>query len=89
MAQDLAVKFNCHLSTVSRKIITWAFLHFDLGSIDIWPIKKQIQEKNATILYVFIPFYRSQIDSSEIRTEQPSSRALWPKCYSSYKSSYN
>lgn len=24
MAQDLAVRFNCHLSTVSRKIITWA-----------------------------------------------------------------
>ncbi|XP_046546942.1 uncharacterized protein LOC124257020 [Haliotis rubra] len=36
--QDLAVRFNCHISTVSRKIITWAdFLYFVLGSVPIWP----------------------------------------------------
>lgn len=41
MAQDLAVRFNCHLSTVS-----WAnFLYFVLGSIIIWPSKQQINEK--------------------------------------------
>ena len=29
--QDLANRFNCHLSTFSRKIITWAnFLYFAL-----------------------------------------------------------
>ena len=34
MEQDLANRFNCHLSTISRKIITWAnFLYFAIGSI--------------------------------------------------------
>lgn len=54
MAQDLAVRFNCHLSTVSRKIITWAnCLYFVLGSINIWPSKQQINEKchNPLCLY--------------------------------------
>ena len=48
MEQDLANRFNCHLSTSSRKIITWAnSLCFALGSINIWPSRQQIDKKNA------------------------------------------
>lgn len=89
MAQDLAVRFNCHLSTVSRKIITWAnFLYFVLGSINIWPSKQQINEKMPQSFMSLYPSTRVIIDCTEIRTERPSSLALGSKCYSSYKSSY-
>ena len=37
LEQDLSVRFNCSVSTISRKIVTWAnFLYFVLGSIPIW-----------------------------------------------------
>lgn len=46
MAQDLAIRFNCHISTVSRKIITSAnSLYFDRGSINIWSFRDQIDRK--------------------------------------------
>ena len=37
LEQDLAVRFNCSVATISRKIVTWAnFLYFTLGRIPIW-----------------------------------------------------
>ena len=43
--QDLAVRFNCSVATVSRKIVTWAnFLYFTLGRIPIW-LSKEIVDK--------------------------------------------
>ncbi|XP_062583702.1 uncharacterized protein LOC134245437 [Saccostrea cucullata] len=89
MAQDLGVRFNCHVSTVSRKIITWAnFLYFILGSINIWPSKEHIYEKMPQSFKLFYPSTRVIIDCTEIKTERPSSLALGSKCYSTYKSSH-
>lgn len=89
MAQDLAVRFNCHVSTVSRKIITWAnFLYFILGSINIWCSKEQIKEKMPPSFKLSYPSTRVIIDCTEIKTERPSSLALGSKCYSTYKSSH-
>lgn len=89
MARDLAVRFNCHLSTVSWKIIPWVnFLYFVLGSIDIWSSKQRIQEKMPQSFMSAYPSTRVIIDCTEIRTERPSSLALGSNCYSSYKSAY-
>ena len=42
-AQDLAHRFNIHIATVSRKIITWAkFLYFFLGNQVIWASREEI-----------------------------------------------
>ena len=89
MEQDLAVRFNCHLSTVSRKIITWAnFLYFVLGSINIWPSRKQINDNMPDQFKQSYPSTRVIIDCTEIKVERPSSLALGSKCYSTYKSSH-
>lgn len=89
MEQDLAIRFNCHVSTVSRKIITWAnFLYFALGCINIWPSRQQIDEKMPKSFKSLYPHTRVIIDCTEIKTERPSSLALGSKCYSSYKSAY-
>ena len=44
LEKDLSVRFNCSISTISRKIITWAnFLYFSLADIPIWLSKTSIQ----------------------------------------------
>ncbi|VDI59326.1 Hypothetical predicted protein [Mytilus galloprovincialis] len=89
MEQDLAVRFNCHVSTVSRKMITWAnFLYFVLGSFNIWPSKQHIDDKMPASFKLLYPSTRVVIDCTEIKTERPSSLALGSKCYSNYKSSH-
>ncbi|CAC5421320.1 unnamed protein product [Mytilus coruscus] len=57
--QDLACRFNVHVSTVSRKLITWSnfFLYFVLGSINIWPTRKQIQNKMPQVFKTFVSYY--------------------------------
>ena len=46
--QDLAVRFNVSISTVSRMTITWSnFLYFTLGCLPLWPSRSQIKETNA------------------------------------------
>ncbi|CAC5392187.1 unnamed protein product [Mytilus coruscus] len=87
--QDLACRFNVHVSTVSRKLITWSnFLYFVLGSINIWPTRKQIQNKMPQVFKTLYPTTRVIIDCTEIPTERPSSLALNSKCYSTYKSTH-
>lgn len=89
MEQDLAVRFNIHISTVSRKIITWAnFLYFVLGSFNIWPSRDNIQNRMPQVFKQMYPNTRVIIDCTEIPTERPSSLALNSKCYSNYKSTH-
>ena len=46
--QDLAVRFNISISTVSRTIITWSnFLYFTLGCLPLWSSRSQIKKNNA------------------------------------------
>lgn len=89
LEQDLAVRFNCHLSTVSRKIITWTnFLYFALGGINIWPSREQIHNKMPDCFRSLYPRTRVIIDCTEIKTERPSSLVLGSQCYSAYKSAH-
>ena len=44
-ALDLAQRFYLHVSSVSRKVTTWAyFLYFFLGNQPIWPTRERINE---------------------------------------------
>lgn len=41
--QDLAHRFQIHISTVSRKLATWCnYLYFMLGSQVIWPSREEV-----------------------------------------------
>ena len=41
--QDLAFRFQLHISTVSRKLTTWVnYLYFLLGTQPIWPSQQEI-----------------------------------------------
>ena len=84
--QDLSVRFNCSVATVSRKIITWAnFLYFVLGSIPIWLPKEVIQNLMPECFQSLYPNTRVIIDCTEIKTQQPASLVLNSQLYSSYK----
>ena len=86
MEQDLAVRFNTSLPTVSRKIITWAnFLYFVLGKIPIWLKRETIDEFMPECFKVAYPKTRVVIDCTEIRTQHPSSLVLNSQMYSTYK----
>lgn len=87
LAEDLAVRFKIHKSSVSRKIITWTnYLYFLLGGIDIWPSSEKILEHMPQDFRILYPNTRVIIDCTEIFTEKPSSLALSSKTFSSYKS---
>ncbi|XP_069122756.1 uncharacterized protein [Argopecten irradians] len=87
LSEDLAVRFNIHASSVSRKVITWAnFLYFFLGSLSIWPSKENIVQHMPRDFQLLYPNTRIIIDCTEIFTERPSSIALASKTFSSYKS---
>lgn len=86
LEQDLSVRFNCSVSTVSRKIVTWAnFLYFALGSIPIWLPRDTIQELMPECFKTMYPRTRVIIDCTELRTQQPSSLVLNSQSYSHYK----
>ena len=86
LEQDLSVRFNCSVSTVSRKIVTWAnFLYFALGSIPIWLPRDIIQELMPECFKSLYPRTRVVIDCTELRTQQPSSLVLNSQSYSHYK----
>lgn len=87
LSEDLAVRFNIHKSSVSRKIISWTnYLYFLLGSLNIWPSKNRILMHMPQDFRALYPNTRIIIDCTEIFTERPSSLALASKTYSSYKS---
>ena len=74
LAEDLAVRFGIHKSSVSRKLITWTnYLYFLLGMIPIWPTRDQILESMPQEFRVLYPRTRVIIDCTEIFTERPSS----------------
>lgn len=86
MEQDLSVRFNCSISTVSRKIVTWAnFLYFVLGRISIWLSKATINRHMPDCFKELYPNTRVIIDCTEIKTQQPSSLVLNSQLYSHYK----
>ena len=88
LEQDLGVRFNCSVATISRKIITWAnFLYFTLGSMPIWLSREKIDKHMPDIFKSLYPRTRVIIDCTELKTQAPSSLVLNSQAYSSYKSS--
>ena len=54
--QDLAHRFQIHMSSVSRKVTTWAnYLYFILGGQCIWPSKNEIQNNMPEAFYHLYP----------------------------------
>lgn len=89
LEQDLAVRFNIHISSVSRKCLTWCnFLYFVLGSIPIWPSKQQVNDNMPLCFKRVYPNTRIILDCTEIKTQAPSSLLLASQLYSNYKSSH-
>lgn len=85
--QDLADRFLIHISSVSRKITTWAnYLYFLLGSQPIWPSRQQVNHYMPENFKALYPNTRVIIDCTEIFVQTPSSLLLQSQMYSSYKS---
>jgi hypothetical protein len=84
--QDLSVRFNCSVPTISRKIITWAnFLYFVLSDIPIWLSKSTIQQLMPEAFKTVYPRTRVIIDCTELRTQTPSSLVLNSQAFSNYR----
>ena len=84
---DLAERFNLHVSSISRKITTWAnFLYFFLGNWPIWPTREQVKKLMPDSFKQLYPSTRVIIDCTEIYVPTPSSLLLQSQLYSSYMS---
>ena len=89
LEQDLAIRFNCSLPTISRKIVTWAnFLYFTLGRIPIWLSRETVNKYMPDCFKELYPNTRVVIDCTEIQTQQPSSLVLNSQLYSHYKGTH-
>lgn len=85
--QDLAHRFKIHISTVSRKIVTWSnYLYFMLGCQVIWPSRENVNNYMPQCFHRLYPSTRVIIDCTEIFVQTPSSLLLQSQLYSSYKS---
>lgn len=85
--KELSDKFLIHISSVSRKITTWAnYLYFLLGSQPIWASRQQINEFMPDMFKKLYPSTRVIIDCTELYVQTPSSLLLQSQLYSSYKS---
>ena len=85
--QDLAFRFQIHISSVSRKITTWCnYLYFMLGSQPIWPSREDVNCYMPQCFRSLYPTTRVIIDCTEIYVQTPSSLLLQSQLYSSYKS---
>ena len=86
---ELADRFNCSVSTVSRKLITWInYLYFILGSWCIWQTREKIQESMLQGFREKYPSTRVIIDCTEVKTQAPKSLIASSQLYSNYKSSH-
>jgi len=87
LEQDLSIRFNCSVSTISRKIVTWVnFLYFVLGNINIWLPRDVIDRLMPQAFKDTYPSTRVIIDCTEIKTQRPSSLVIGSQLYSNYKS---
>ena len=85
--QDLAHRFQIHMSSVSRKITTWTnYLYFMLGSQKIWPSTSDIMANMPEGFSSLYPTTRLIQDCTEIYVQTPTSLLLQSQLHSSYKS---
>lgn len=86
--QDLAVRLNCHISTISRKLLTWTnFLYIILGSIPIWPSRVTVDRHMPPEFRLTYPSTRVILDCTEIKIQYPSALVLNSMVFSHYKGS--
>lgn len=79
--------FHLSTPTVSRYIITWSnYCYFTLGSIPIWPTRKQVDDTMPESFKRTYPSTGCIIDCTELFCQRPSSLAIQSALYSSYKS---
>jgi hypothetical protein len=89
LEQDLSVRFNCSVATVSRTFLTWVnLLYFILGRIPIWLPRDEIDASMPDSFRKLYPSTRVIIDCTEIYTEKPSSLVLGSQLYSHYKGNH-
>ena len=87
LEQDLADRFKCSVSTVSRTCLAWInLLYVVLGSINIWPSREAIDKHMPPGLKACFPKVRVVIDCTEIFTQKPSSLLANSQLCSNYKS---
>ena len=85
--QDLADRFEIHISSVSRKLVTWSnFLYFFLGRQIIWPSRADVDRCMPEGFRKLYPSTRMILDCTEIFVQTPTSLLLQSQLYSSYKS---
>ena len=85
--QDLADRFEIHISSVSRKLVTWSnFLYFFLGSQIIWPSGADVNRCMPEGFRKLYPSTRVILDCTEIFVQTPTSLLLQSQLYSPYKS---
>ena len=85
--QDLADRFEIHISSVSRKLVTWSnFLYFFLGSQIIWPSRADVDRCMPEGFRKLYPSTRVILDCTEIFVQTPTSLLLQSQLYSPYKS---
>ena len=85
---DLAVRFNCSVSTVSRKLITWInLLYFVFGSLKLWLSRADVDKLMPQVFKEKYPSTRVIIDCTEIKCQVPKSLILNSQLFSAYKSS--
>lgn len=85
--QDLAVRFDISIATVSRILITWSnFLYVMLGALPSWPSIQAVKSRMPDRFKDAYPNTHVILDCTEIRVQTPSSKVLHSEIYSHYKS---
>ena len=83
---DLAERYNCSLSAVSRTLITWAnLLYFLLGSQPIWPSREILKEFQPSVFKELYPSVRVILDCTERNCQTPTALLLNSQMHSVYK----
>ena len=82
----LAHLFQVSLSTISRIFITWInFMYLNLGQINIWPTRGEVNETMPEDLKQKYSSTRVIIDCTEVRCQMLSSLHLNGELFSNYK----
>ncbi len=69
--QDLAVRFNISLLTVTRILLTWInYLYIPLSSLRIWPSRKSINENMPECLKMTFPSTRIILTTTKVMVQE-------------------
>ncbi|XP_064470112.1 uncharacterized protein LOC135384858 [Ornithodoros turicata] len=87
LEQDLAIRFDVHVSTVSNLFTFWVdFLYSILTQLPIWPSRTLVDQFMPEGFQLLYPSTRIILDCTELFIEIPSDFRAQSDTYSSYKS---